>query len=263
MFFFTDLMTSFYTFLAVFYNAFETFSIDFIEKYFFINKNIFYILLSYFLLRYALIFFFFDSNVLMIMLSVNYLHNSFKFIFNLIVNYVKYKLNLFYYFISYIFFSIFFNNVIGLLPFSNTINSHLNITIILSFICWFGILLIGFNNFGSHFISLFCVSGIPYLLVPFLGCIEVLSYFFRFISLSLRLFANIVAGHVLLETIYVFTFFFILNYYSITFFNFILFLLPVSFLIILILFETVISFLQAYIFVVLSLIYLKDSLYLH
>jgi ATP synthase subunit 6 len=110
---------------------------------------------------------------------------------------------------------------------------------------------------------MFCVSGIPTVLIPFLAFIEILSYFFRFISLSLRLFANIVAGHILLETIYVFLFksTFSDNSHSVLF----LFLItiPSIFFILLILFEMVIACLQAYIFIVLCLIYLKDSLYLH
>jgi len=110
---------------------------------------------------------------------------------------------------------------------------------------------------------MFCVSGIPPVLIPFLAFIELLSYFFRFISLSLRLFANIVAGHILLETIYVFLFksTFSDNNHSVLLF--LLITIPSIFFILLILFETVIACLQAYIFIVLCLIYLKDSLYLH
>lgn len=110
---------------------------------------------------------------------------------------------------------------------------------------------------------MFCVSGIPPILIPFLAGIEILSYIFRFISLSLRLFANIVAGHILLETIYVFLFKLTLsnNNNNILFLFFII--LPSLFFIILILFEMVIACLQSYIFIVLCLIYLKDSLYLH
>ena len=159
--------------------------------------------------------------------------------------------------------SIYINNFLGLIPLSNTINSHLNITGMISFLSWLGIIFIGFKNFGTRFISLFFVHGIPYTLVPFLASIEILSYLFRFISLSLRLFANIVAGHLLLETFYLLLFNLILVNNNQLFVNILLFIVPFSFFIILILFEMVVIFLQAYIFIVLCLIYLRDSLYLH
>ena len=110
---------------------------------------------------------------------------------------------------------------------------------------------------------MFCVSGIPTVLIPFLAFIEVLSYFFRFVSLSLRLFANILSGHILLETIYIFIFKLTLKNNNNTFLSFLIILIPSLFLIILIIFETIIAILQSYIFVVLCLIYLKDSLVLH
>lgn len=110
---------------------------------------------------------------------------------------------------------------------------------------------------------MFCVSGIPTVLIPILAFIEIVSYFFRFISLSLRLFANIVAGHILLETIYVFLFksTFSNNNHSVL--VLLLISIPSVFFILLILFEMIIACLQAYIFIVLCLIYIKDSLYLH
>ncbi len=155
------------------------------------------------------------------------------------------------------------NNFLGLIPLSNTINSHLNITGMISFLCWLGIVFIGFKNFGTRFISLFFVTGIPYVLVPFLAAIETLSYFFRFISLSLRLFANIVAGHLLLETVCMLLYNLVLLPNNNKIFSLILFFIPVIFFIILIIFEMIVAFLQAYIFIVLCLIYLRDSLYLH
>ena len=166
-------------------------------------------------------------------------------------------------FFLWIFLWIFFNNILGLLPFSNTINNHLNITGMISFVFWLGSVFIGFKCFNTYFISLFVVNGIPRILIPFLGGIEMLSYFFRFISLSLRLFSNIVSGHILLETVYIFLFKNILSENKNKISVFILLFLPSILFILLILFESVIAFLQAYIFVVLCLIYLKESLYFH
>lgn len=122
---------------------------------------------------------------------------------------------------------------------------------------------IGLVLFSTKFFSMFCIQGIPSILIPFLALIEILSYFFRFISLSLRLFANIVAGHILLETIFLFLFGSTLNNNNLKLTSFVSIIIPILLFIALILFETVIASLQAYIFVILFLIYLKDSLYLH
>lgn len=110
---------------------------------------------------------------------------------------------------------------------------------------------------------MFCVLGIPQVLIPFLALIEILSYIFRFISLSLRLFANIVAGHILLETIYLFLFKTTLSDNNNKILLYIFCIFPSIFFIILILFELIIACLQSYIFIVLCLIYLKDSLFPH
>lgn len=133
----------------------------------------------------------------------------------------------------------------------------------ISFTCWLGIFFIGIRLFGSHFFSMFRVSGIPRVFIPFLALVEIISYVFRFISLSLRLFANIVAGHILLETIYLFLFKSTLSNNSNNILLLLFILLPSLLFLVLILFEMVIAGLQAYIFIVLFLIYLKDSLYLH
>lgn len=200
----------------------------------------------------------FFSNVIVLCVS-----SFISFISDIVNNYITYSYNIFLLFISFIFLWIFFNNILGLLPFSNTINNHLNITGMISFVFWLGSVFIGFKCFNTYFISLFVVNGIPRILIPFLGGIEMLSYFFRFISLSLRLFSNIVSGHILLETVYIFLFKNILSENKNKISVFILLFLPSILFILLILFESVIAFLQAYIFVVLCLIYLKESLYFH
>lgn len=195
---------------------------------------------------------------------ISFFINTFLFfIYDIVYNYISYLYNIFYLFISFIFLWIFINNILGLLPFSNTINNHLNITGMVSFVFWLGSVFIGLKCFNTYFISLFVVNGIPRALIPFLGGIEILSYFFRFISLSLRLFSNIVSGHILLETVYIFLFKNILDDNSNKFFVFLLLFIPSVLFILLILFEAVIAFLQAYIFVVLCLIYLRESLYFH
>ena len=212
------------------------------------------------------ILFFLQTHYLFLNISniITLIMNSFIFFINdIVINYITYVYNIFFTFISFIFIWIFLNNILGLLPFSNTINNHLNITGLISFIFWLGSVFIGFKCFNTYFISLFVVNGIPRMLIPFLGGIEMLSYFFRFISLSLRLFSNIVSGHILLETVYIFLFKNVLSENKNKIIVFLLLFIPSILFVLLILFESVISFLQAYIFVVLCLIYLKESLYFH
>ena len=226
------------------------------------SNNIVYMLYSLLLIYISRSLLTFEANSIY-SICVRGMIGIYYFVHNLVISYLQCKNTLFFIWISFIFTYITFNNMLGIIPFSYTINSHLNITALIAFASWLGIVLIGLNNFGLKSFSLFIVSGIPKQLIFFLACIELLSYLFRFLSLSLRLFANIVAGHILLETVYIFLFkiLFITNNNKII--NILIFLLPVSFFIVLILFEMIISFLQGYIFIVLVLIYLKDSLLLH
>jgi ATP synthase subunit 6 len=123
---------------------------------------------------------------------------------------------------------------------------------------WFGCVIIGFTYNGLRFFSLFLPKGIPFVLVPFLVAIETISYIFRSVSLALRLFANIVAGHILLDTLALFLHK-MLYPSTFTFTNILIAILPFIMCIVLILFECVVAVLQGYIFIVLSCIYLKDS----
>ena len=248
-------------------DAFESSCIRY--YYFFIN-NIFVFIIStsmiYMFINYF--FFFFLKKQLItkkLIYNINFtlVKEIISILYDVVINYISYRHNIFFLLMSYIYIYLFLNNFIGLIPFSNTINNHINITGMISFTCWLGILFIGFYLFSTRLISMFCVSGIPQVLIPLVAMIEIMSYIFRFISLSLRLFANIVAGHILLETIYIFLFKFTLGNNNNNFFSLFLIILPCLFFIILILFEMVVACLQSYIFIILCLIYLKDSLYLH
>ena len=252
MFFILDHFESAY--ISYFYFILNEYTVVFISSSFLYMLQTFFIL--FFIQSHYII-----NNLNNVILSIM---QSFIFFMNDIVfSYISYLYNIFYLFISFIFIWIFINNILGLLPFSNTINNHLNITGMISFVFWLGSVFIGFKCFNTYFISLFVVNGIPRILIPFLGGIEMLSYFSRFISLSLRLFSNIVSGHILLETVYIFLFKNVLDENNNKFMVFILLFLPSVLFVLLILFESVIAFLQAYIFVVLCLIYLKESLYFH
>nr|ADZ99032.1 ATP synthase subunit 6 [Physarum polycephalum] len=155
-----------------------------------------------------------------------------------------------------IFFIILFYNLSGLAPFSFTASSHLVITFGLAlsyFIAW---VIIGIKELGPKFVYVFCPKNMPLWLLPLLICVEFLSFFLRPISLGLRLFANMLAGHILLHIlaggcVYLLTKLFILAIPAFAIIGAIGIL------------ELGIGFLQAYIFVILLAIYLKDSLYSH
>lgn len=194
-----------------------------------------------------------------------YFHNFFyslfqgiyNFIYGTIHSYLSEKTKMFFPFFFYLFLFICLSNLVGIIPFSFTITSHLNVTFSLSFMVWWSICLLGFYESGLAFIAMFYVNGIPFILVPFLALIEFISFIFRSVSLALRLFANIVAGHILLDTVALFIYKLINPlFFSIKFS--IISVLPIILCIVLILFELVVAILQGYIFVILSVIYLKD-----
>lgn len=147
-------------------------------------------------------------------------------------------------------------NTMGLLPFSFTVTSHIIVTIslALSFVfCW---IIVGFMNLGLKFFLIFVPKGIPMWLLPMLVLIEILSYILRPLSLAIRLFANMLAGHILLHIIAASAIYLSSQWL-------LLILLPVVFVILIFFLEIFISFLQAYIFTILLAIYLRDSLYGH
>jgi F-type H+-transporting ATPase subunit a len=142
-------------------------------------------------------------------------------------------------------------NVLGLLPFAFTVTSHVIITVALALVVFIGVTIIGFARNGLHFLRLFAPSGVPMWIMPFLVPIEIFSYFVRPVSLSLRLFANMMAGHTMLKVIA----------------GFIIMLgawfgwVPFAFVVILTAFEILVAVLQAYIFAILACVYLNDALH--
>jgi len=163
--------------------------------------------------------------------------------------------------ISVVFFFILFSNVIGLFPYSFTLTGQFSITLALSFFLFCGINIISIELHGLNFLSLFLPAGSPFKMALLLVPIELVSYFARVLSLAIRLFANMMAGHCLLKILagFAWTLFFIpaggaLNLMALFPF-FVVF--AVSFL------ELAIAFLQAYVFVLLFIIYLKDAVWLH
>ena len=108
--------------------------------------------------------------------------------------------------VLFVFSFILFANLIGLLPYGFTITGHIIFTFQIAFSLFFGITLINFFNNKAEFFNLFVPSGVPKPLIPFLVVIEVVSYLIRPFSLSVRLFANMLAGHTLLNILSAFIF---------------------------------------------------------
>jgi F-type H+-transporting ATPase subunit a len=155
-------------------------------------------------------------------------------------------------FIFTLFMFILFGNLLGLLPYSFTFTSHIAVTFGMAIVVFVGTTIIAFAKHGLKFFSFFLPHGTPIFIAPLLVPIEVLSYFTRPISLSLRLFANMTAGHTLLKVFGGFVF--AMGFLGIV---------PLVANIALFGLEFLLAFLQAYVFAVLSCIYLHDALHMH
>lgn len=148
-------------------------------------------------------------------------------------------------------------NVVGLIPYTFTVTAHLIVTAALALLVIGTVIIYGFMKHGTHFLHLFVPSGVPAFLLPFLVVIEVVSFLSRPISLSLRLFANMLAGHITLK---VFASFITMlaGYGAIGVAGSVL---PLFMTIAITGLEFLVSFLQAYVFAVLTCMYLNDAIH--
>ncbi len=144
-------------------------------------------------------------------------------------------------------------NMIGMLPYSFTVTSHIIVTLTFALFIFVGVTILGFITHGFKYLKIFVPSGVPLVLLPIISVIEIISYLSRPVSLSVRLFANMMAGHTMLKV----------------FGGFVVSLgliggwLPLSFSVALTGLEILVAFLQAYVFAILTCIYLNDALNLH
>ncbi len=159
-------------------------------------------------------------------------------------------------FIFSLFMFILFGNLLGLIPGAFTFTSHLAVTFAMAAFIFVGVTIIGLITHGLKFFSLFFPHGAPIVSAPILIPIEIISYFSRPISLSVRLFANMTVGHVLLKVIAGIV-------VSLGSFFVIPGLVPFAFLVAITLLEVMISVIQAYVFAILTCVYLNDALHLH
>lgn len=148
-------------------------------------------------------------------------------------------------------------NLAGLLPYSFTVTSHIVVTFALAFVVFLGVTVIGFVRHGLGFLRLFAPEGAPLWLLPLIVVMEVMSYFMRPISLSVRLFANMLAGHLMLKVFGGF----VASLGALGGLGILAASLPFAFDVALNGLEILIAGLQAYVFAVLSCIYLNDALH--
>ena len=151
-------------------------------------------------------------------------------------------------------------NLLGMIPFSFTYTSHIIVTGALALMIFLFVLLIGLFRHGFAFFNLFSPPGVPFLMKFLVVPIEILSFFVRPITLSVRLFANMMAGHLVLK---VFAGFSVSLLAAIPLFGPIASLLPMGFNVLMIAFEVLVALLQAYVFAILSAIYLNDTIEIH
>ncbi|MCW8915029.1 MAG: F0F1 ATP synthase subunit A [Magnetovibrio sp.] len=155
-------------------------------------------------------------------------------------------------FVFSIFMFILFANVLGLLPYSFTVTSHIIVTFAMAMAVFIMITVVAIARHGFKFISYFVPSGVPMAVLPLMVPIEIISYLSRPVSLSVRLFANMMAGHTMMK---VFAGFIVpLGFFGV---------LPLGIDVLMVGFEFLVAFLQAYVFTVLTCLYLHDAIHLH
>lgn len=178
---------------------------------------------------------------------------SYEFIAGMIRDNVGSEGRKYFPFIFSLFMFILFANLIGLIPYAFTFTSHIAVTFAMAMFVFLGVTVIAIIRHKMRFFSLFLPSGVPMVMAPVLIPIEVLSYLSRPISLSIRLFANMMAGHTMMKV-------------------FAGFIIPLGFFggwaplgvdVALTAFEFLVAFLQAYVFTVLTCLYLNDAINLH
>lgn len=162
-------------------------------------------------------------------------------------------------FVFSIFMFVLMGNMLGLMPFAFTYTSHIIVTFALAALVFISVITIGFIHNGFKFFSLFLPHGTPLWLAPLIIVVEIISFCARPISLSVRLFANMMAGHMMLKIFAGFIVTFLATGTAMSAMG----VLPFAFNLAIIGLEFFVAFLQAFIFTILTCIYLHDAVYLH
>ena len=185
--------------------------------------------------------------------------SAYGFIDEMVVSQVGVEGRRFFPFVFTLFMFILFGNMLGLFPYAFTYTSHISMTFLMAFIVFVLITVVAISLHGKKFLGYFFPEGAPLWLAPIIIPVEVVSYLSRPISLSIRLFANMVAGHVMLK---VFATFVVMLGALGTVGPFIA-VMPLAINVALVGFEVLVAFLQAYVFAILTCIYLHDAVHLH
>ena len=178
------------------------------------------------------------------------------FVYDIVLENLGKKGQSFFPFVFCLFFFLIFCNVLGLVPYSFTVTSHFIVTFMLSLIIWVGKLYVGVKEHGIKILGLLLPGGVPLAIIPFFVVVEFLSFLIPLVALGVRLFANIIAGHILLKVIVGFC-------WSIMISGGILFILhfiPMGVLFLLLFLETAVAFIQAYVFTILTCLITGDTL---
>jgi ATP synthase subunit 6 len=230
----------------------------YIEVFFF-NKYIVVVLLILFLF-YCLTLFSIQTSFLRIFNILLIFYNR---IMLEMINVVSFN----FIFFSLLYFSLFIYiylcNLVGLLPNTPCFTTQIFGNLMLSFTLIIGITILNIDKNGFMFFDLFVPKGVPSFLIPFLFCLEMFSYFIRILSLSIRLFSNMVAGHSLLHIL-----FDMVSSVKVVLEGkldllFVGFVVLIALIIVIILFELIVAFLQAYVFSIMLCIYFNDLLLSH
>lgn len=159
-------------------------------------------------------------------------------------------------FIFSLFMFVLFGNVLGMVPGSFTYTSHVIVTFAMAAVVFVGVTIIGFSRHGLHFLRMFFPEGAPIATAIILVPIEIISYFSRPFSLAVRLFANMTVGHIILKVLGGFV-------VALGGFYVVPGIIPFAFLGGITVLEFGIALLQAYVFTILSCIYLNDAIHMH
>ena len=149
------------------------------------------------------------------------------------------------------------SNLVGIIPYTFTVSSHIIITAALALLVFFTVLIYGVYKNGLKFFSLFVPKGVPGYILPLVMFIEILSFFLRPVSHSVRLFANMLAGHIALKVFAGF----VTMLGALGIVGWVGAVLPLALTVALTALELLVAFLQAYVFAILTCIYLNDAIH--
>ncbi|HEY8612729.1 MAG TPA: F0F1 ATP synthase subunit A [Roseomonas sp.] len=183
----------------------------------------------------------------------------YEFVEGVVVGQVGHEGRRYFPFVFALFMFVLFGNMLGLLPYAFTYTSHIAVTFGLAILVFLVTTVVALALHGKKFFGYFFPEGAPLWLAPIIIPVEVVSYISRPVSLSIRLFANMVAGHVMLKVFATF----IVLIGSLGAVGFLGAALPLAVNVALIGFEILVAFLQAYVFAILTSIYLHDAVHLH